>query len=125
MPVHRVEVRPRPGQRDPRGEAARRDAAGLPQAPSRIETAAVYLIEGDLSEQQLDRLADTLLADPVLETAGPSSRRDMWRAALPMAILSKLSGLFPFLSQEHRGAAAMAVSTVAMGVVVVVLIVLL
>ena len=59
------------------------------------------------------------------ETAGPRSRRDMWRAAPPMAILSKLSGLFPFLSREHRGAAAMAVLTVAMGVVVVVLIVLL
>ncbi len=63
--------------------------------------------------------------DPILETAGPRSRRDMWRAALPMAILSKLSGLFPFLSREHRGAAAMAVLTVAMGAVVVVLIVLL
>ncbi len=63
--------------------------------------------------------------DPILETAGPRSRRDMWRAAPPMAVLSKLSGLFPFLSREHRGAAAMAVLTVAMGAVVVVLIVLL
>ena len=63
--------------------------------------------------------------DPVLETAGPRSRRDMWRAALPMAILSNLSGLFPFLSRERRGAAAMAVLTIAMGVMAVLLIVLL
>ena len=44
--VHRVEVRPKPGELDPRGVAACRDAEalGLPQSPSKIETAAVYLI---------------------------------------------------------------------------------
>ncbi|MHC4416793.1 MAG: phosphoribosylformylglycinamidine synthase subunit PurS, partial [Planctomycetota bacterium] len=69
--VHRVEVRPRPGELDPRGAAACRDAEalGLPRTPSRIETAAVYLIEGHLSAQQIEHLADTLLADPVMEIA--------------------------------------------------------
>ncbi len=67
--VHRVEVRPRPDELDPRGDAARRDAEslGLPRTPSRIDTAAVYLIEGELSEQQVQRVAGVLLADPVME----------------------------------------------------------
>jgi phosphoribosylformylglycinamidine synthase len=69
--VHRIEVRPRPGQPDPRGRAACRDAAGLGLArpPSRIEAAQVYLIQGDLDEDQLRRLAEELLADPVTEEA--------------------------------------------------------
>ncbi|MHC4966026.1 MAG: phosphoribosylformylglycinamidine synthase subunit PurS, partial [Planctomycetota bacterium] len=69
--VHRVEVRPKPGELDPRGVAACRDAEalGLPRTPSRIETAAVYLIEGRLGEEQIRQLADGLLADPVMETA--------------------------------------------------------
>ena len=69
--VHRVEVRPKPGELDPRGVAACRDAGalGLPRTPSRIETAAVYLIQGHLSEEQIRQLADSLLADPVMETA--------------------------------------------------------
>jgi phosphoribosylformylglycinamidine synthase len=69
--VHRVEVRPKPGELDPRGVAACRDAEalGLPQSPSKIETAAVYLIQGHLGEEQVRQLADYLLADPVMETA--------------------------------------------------------
>jgi peroxiredoxin len=48
--------------------------------------------------------------DPILQTAGPRSRRDMWRAAPPMAMLAKLTGLFPFLRRSRRGAAAVALS---------------
>lgn len=69
--VHRIEVRPQPGHPDPRGASACRDAAslGFSNPPSRIDTAAVYLIHGDLSEQHVRQLAEELLADPVLETA--------------------------------------------------------
>ncbi len=69
--VHRVEVRPRTGEPDPRGEAARRDAQnlGLGTAPTRIDTAAVYLIQGELTDDQLAVLAETMLADPVMEQA--------------------------------------------------------
>ncbi len=69
--VHRIEVRPRPGESDPRGAAACRDAQtlGLPRGPSRIDSAAVYLIEGELTPQQVRQLADDLLADPVTEVA--------------------------------------------------------
>jgi len=78
--VHRVEVRPRTGEPDPRGEAAQRDAQGLglAAAPTRIDTAEVYLIQGELTEDQLALLAETMLADPVMEqvtigaAAGPN-----------------------------------------------------
>jgi phosphoribosylformylglycinamidine synthase subunit PurSL len=68
-PIHRIEVRPRPQAGDPRGEAARRDAAslGLTAVPERIDTASVFLIEGDLAERELERIARELLADPVTE----------------------------------------------------------
>jgi phosphoribosylformylglycinamidine synthase len=69
--VHRIEVRPRTGELDPRGEAAQRNAQtlGLTRAPRRIDTAAVYLMQGELTDEQLTVLAETLLADPVMETA--------------------------------------------------------
>ncbi|MHC5023039.1 MAG: REP-associated tyrosine transposase [Planctomycetota bacterium] len=68
--VHRVEVRARSGADDPRGRAALRAAraAGGPNLPERIDTAAVYLIEGPLDEKQAQRIADEILADPVTET---------------------------------------------------------
>ena len=69
--VHRIEVRPRGSAPDPRGDAAFREAAalGLSRPPTRIQTAAVYLIEGGLDEEQIRRLADELLADPLTEIA--------------------------------------------------------
>ncbi len=50
--------------------------------------------------------------DPILETAGPRSRRDMWRAVPPMVIMARLTRLFPFLSPERRGPAVIAALTV-------------
>ncbi len=69
--VLRIEVRPKSGLADPIGEAACRQAAslGLAKTPSRVEAASVYLIEGPLEESHVQRLADELLADPVLEHA--------------------------------------------------------
>ncbi len=69
--VLRIEVRPKPGHADPVGEAACRQAAplGLARAPSRVEAASIYLIEGPLEEHHAHQLADELLADPVLEHA--------------------------------------------------------
>ena len=68
--VHRVEVRPRPGHRDPRAEAVLRQAAslGLPR-PRAAQHAAVYLLEGELSDADVRRIADELLADPVTQVA--------------------------------------------------------
>ena len=73
--VHRVEVRPKSGQRDPRADAVIRQAAslGLPR-PSAAQHASVYLLEGDLSEGQVRRIADELLADPVTQVAELQAR---------------------------------------------------
>ncbi|MHC4416660.1 MAG: phosphoribosylformylglycinamidine synthase subunit PurS [Planctomycetota bacterium] len=69
--VHRIEVRPQADQPDPRGASAGRDARslGLAKPPARIDAASVYLIQGDLGQEHVRRLADELLADPVTETA--------------------------------------------------------
>ena len=69
--VHRIEVRPRHGMPDARGDRARVEAEslGLTPAPERIDCARVYLIEGPLDEPALGRLTRELLADPVTEEA--------------------------------------------------------
>ncbi|MCH8316652.1 MAG: phosphoribosylformylglycinamidine synthase subunit PurL [Planctomycetes bacterium] len=73
MPTNllRIEVRPKPGQADPVGEAACRQARslGLSDSPSRIDAASIYLIQGPIDERQAGRLAEELLADPVMEDA--------------------------------------------------------
>ncbi|MHC4948500.1 MAG: phosphoribosylformylglycinamidine synthase subunit PurL [Planctomycetota bacterium] len=67
--IHRIEVRPRTGLPDPRGESAQRDCAatGIEPAPARVEAASVFLIEGALDDAALRRVAGELLADPVTE----------------------------------------------------------
>jgi phosphoribosylformylglycinamidine synthase subunit PurSL len=67
--VHRIEVRSRHGQTDPRGAALVRDgcAIGLPITSAMV--AQIYLIEADLEPEQLQAVADRLLADPVTESA--------------------------------------------------------
>ncbi|TVQ51952.1 MAG: hypothetical protein EA377_11300, partial [Phycisphaerales bacterium] len=67
--VHRIEVRPQAGQRDPRGEAALRQARslGLTPEPTRIESASIYLIEAALEPEQLERIARELLTDAIVE----------------------------------------------------------
>ena len=68
--VHRVEVRSRPGQTDPRGQSVIRQAEALHlPPPARAEHAAVYLIEGDLDARTVGRIAQELLADPVTQEA--------------------------------------------------------
>jgi len=67
--VHRVEVRPRSEAGDPRGRAALAtiEASGQSPCPTCVETASVYLIEGDLSDASLQHVADTLLSHPVTD----------------------------------------------------------
>ncbi len=70
-PIHRVEVRPRRGQVDSRGASVAREieALGLERKPKRVDHALVYLIEGVLTSEELHRIADELLADPVTQVA--------------------------------------------------------
>jgi phosphoribosylformylglycinamidine synthase II len=69
--VHRIEVHPKPGLGDPKGAAALREAQllGVANPPTRIDSASVYLLEGELDQQQVAQVADELLADAVTEQA--------------------------------------------------------
>ncbi len=75
--MHRIEVRPRRGQNDPRGEAVLRSIAslGLARMPRKVDHAAVYLVEGDLTSTEIDRIANELLADCVTQSAEIHSSR--------------------------------------------------
>lgn len=65
--VHRIEVWSAPGQRDPRGRAVESDAAALGYPVRSCRTAKVYLIEGSLSDADVEVLRARLLTDAVSE----------------------------------------------------------
>ena len=67
--VTRVEVRPRPGEADPVGDALLSDARQAFGQVTAIHSATIYLIEAPLSDAQARRVADELLTDPVNQTA--------------------------------------------------------
>ena len=69
--VHRIEIHRRPEFGDPAADAVRRDFEGLPAAlrPRSLACAAVYLIEGRLTERELGMVAEELLADPVTQSS--------------------------------------------------------
>jgi phosphoribosylformylglycinamidine synthase len=64
-----VEVRPRTEAGDPAGRAAVAGikSIGRTEIPTAIETANVYLIEGDLDSAQVRRIAEELLSHPVTD----------------------------------------------------------
>jgi phosphoribosylformylglycinamidine synthase len=64
-----VEVRPRTEAGDPAGRAAVASIKSIDRTavPTAIETANVYLIEGDLDESDVLRIAEELLAHPVTD----------------------------------------------------------
>ena len=69
--VHRIEVRRRTEAGDPAADALLADAGDLeadlrPTGASRID---VYLLQGDLQPEDLDRIGEGLLADPVMQVA--------------------------------------------------------
>ena len=69
--VHRIEVRPKRGSPDTRGQAVAALAAAEPglTPPTHVHSAQVYLIQGELSENQLQTVAQEILADPVTQHA--------------------------------------------------------
>ncbi|OAB62922.1 hypothetical protein AY599_05930 [Leptolyngbya valderiana BDU 20041] len=68
MPTHRFEVRPLPDAGDPRAHRLMREAAALGTPLAAARTAKVYLLEGELTQQQRDAIARVLLVNPVTET---------------------------------------------------------
>ena len=67
--LSRVEVRPTAIAGDPKGEAVAERLRGRGIEASGVRTAKVYLIEGALSGEDLERVCSGLLADPVVEEA--------------------------------------------------------
>lgn len=68
MPTYRFEVRPLEDAGDPRALRLVREAAALGLGLTNARTAKVYLLEGELTEQQRDAIARALLVNPVTET---------------------------------------------------------
>ena len=66
--MYRVEVRVKSGLRDPRGEALQADIRDLGiTGAEQVRVNDVYLLEGDLHEDDVKRACQELLADPVIE----------------------------------------------------------
>lgn len=74
--VHRVEIWPR--REDVRAQALATKVRREHHAEISVKTAKVYLIQGELDDQSMLRIASSLLADPVTETfrfgAEPATR---------------------------------------------------
>ncbi|MEO1008848.1 MAG: phosphoribosylformylglycinamidine synthase subunit PurS [Planctomycetota bacterium] len=67
MSTHRFEVAPAAVAGDPRAERLVREAARLGYTLRRVRTAKVYLLEGELSEDQRLAIGEGLLVHPVTE----------------------------------------------------------
>ena len=66
--MSRVEVSVKPSLPDPRGESLKADIRDLGiDTVQKIRVSDVYLLEGDLSPQELESICKLLLADPVAE----------------------------------------------------------
>ncbi len=66
--LYRIEVSVKEGFADPRAEALEKDIQDLAvKGVSRVRVASVYLLEGDLTPDELERICDSLLADPIVE----------------------------------------------------------
>jgi phosphoribosylformylglycinamidine synthase II len=66
--LYRIEVSVREGFSDPRAEALKKDILDLAvSGVSRVRVSRVYLLEGDLSQEELERICGSLLADPIVE----------------------------------------------------------
>jgi len=68
--AHRIAVTKRPGITDAVGlKTVRRIARDLDLTVERVETVEVYVVDGDLDAETLDRVAGQVFTDPVLEEA--------------------------------------------------------
>ena len=66
--MFRVEVSVKPGLPDPRGEALKADIRDLGIGTvQQVRVSDVYLLEGELSQKELELICRQLLADPIVE----------------------------------------------------------
>ncbi|MBI1336654.1 MAG: phosphoribosylformylglycinamidine synthase [Phycisphaera sp.] len=73
--VHRIEVRPVAGEGDPVAAAVLDEARQTFGFAVGVRSARVFLIEAPLDDEQVRRIADELLADPVSQTASVTQPR--------------------------------------------------
>ncbi len=66
--VHRIEIRRQNPADDPRARLLLHDAQALGICPSTARVSRIYLIEGAFDDQEIQRIARELLADPILES---------------------------------------------------------
>ncbi len=66
--LHRIEIHPTEHAGDPRASEFAHRAEVLGTHIERARSARIFLIEGDLSDQQLDEVVTKLLCNPVVET---------------------------------------------------------
>jgi phosphoribosylformylglycinamidine synthase len=66
--IHRIEVRAATDI-DPLGNAVRQQIMEFGQDPGRVATSRIFLIDSDVTVQQMRRVAQQLLADPIAQTA--------------------------------------------------------
>ncbi len=71
--VHRIQIHPTEHAGDPRASEFLHRAAVLGTNIDRASSARIYLIEGDLSDEQLDQVVTQLLCNPVVETVAHGS----------------------------------------------------
>ena len=72
--VIRVEIRPRPGEPDPRGQALLAQAKRQLGNVTGVHTARVYLIQAPLSDEQAQTVAQELLSHPLNQVSTPGAR---------------------------------------------------
>jgi phosphoribosylformylglycinamidine synthase subunit PurSL len=71
--VHRIQIHPTEHAGDPRASDFLHRAAVLGTTIDRASSARIYLIEGDMSDEQLDQVVTQLLCNPVVETVAHGS----------------------------------------------------
>ncbi len=74
--VFRIEVRPVAGEVDPKADAALAEARAALPGVAAIRTAHVFLIEAPLREDEVRRIGEELLADPINQTLNGAAHGD-------------------------------------------------
>ncbi|MFI4872088.1 MAG: phosphoribosylformylglycinamidine synthase subunit PurS, partial [Phycisphaerales bacterium JB061] len=67
--VHRIVVQKKPGAPDPEAQSLLREAEALGTKLTGAKTSRVYLLQAELTDEQLASITDELLVNPVLEVA--------------------------------------------------------
>src|SRR5580698_6775788 len=65
--IWRVEVKQKEGVLDPIGQSIARDIIDLGMDVSQVRVVSVFLLEGNISRDEIKRIGDELLVDPIVE----------------------------------------------------------